>query len=200
MYRCKFKIRFHFSTTLPNSCLVRHKEKVEFTTQASETGSLAWLCRRQVWKRAHRRHKNLPQNYSFIHSIAHILGHLWTTGIPKYHLHILSNTQWQKWIGWQFSRWTFQATRMNGGFGEGTWSIKPDQMALLSYFFVLLLMPLFNTIVYPYFKRYNLLTALQKVSIGFICSVIAYTLAGIIELQLEVHLLVYYPFQKYDFT
>jgi len=51
----------------------------------------------------------------------------------------------------QGSRWTYQATRMNGQIGN--WEIKADQMQLLNPIFSLILAPLFNLVVYPIFTK-----------------------------------------------
>ena len=51
----------------------------------------------------------------------------------------------------QGSRWTFQATRMNGQ--VGSYIIKPDQMQLFNPAFILILIPLFDQIVYPLFAK-----------------------------------------------
>ena len=52
----------------------------------------------------------------------------------------------------QGSRWTFQATRMNGQVGN--YIIKPDQMQLINPAIILILIPLFDQIIYPFFAEY----------------------------------------------
>ena len=49
------------------------------------------------------------------------------------------------------SRWTFQATRMNGQ--VGSYVIKPDQMQLINPAFILILIPLFDQLIYPLFAK-----------------------------------------------
>ena len=51
----------------------------------------------------------------------------------------------------QGSRWTFQATRMNGDIG--TYTIKPDQMSVVNPLLILILIPLFESVMYPSFKK-----------------------------------------------
>jgi hypothetical protein len=51
----------------------------------------------------------------------------------------------------QGSRWTFQATRMNGQIGS--WIIKPDQMQLLNPAFILILIPTFDRLIYPFLNK-----------------------------------------------
>jgi len=51
----------------------------------------------------------------------------------------------------QGSRWTFQATRMNGALGSYT--VKPDQMQLVNPALILILIPLFDAIIYPAFAK-----------------------------------------------
>ena len=49
------------------------------------------------------------------------------------------------------SRWTFQATRMNGSLGTGT--IKPDQMQVVNPLMILILIPIFDRFIYPQFAK-----------------------------------------------
>ena len=50
------------------------------------------------------------------------------------------------------SRWTFQAARMNGSLGGGQF-IKPDQMQVTNPVLVLILLPLFDRIIYPFLAK-----------------------------------------------
>ena len=49
------------------------------------------------------------------------------------------------------SRWTFQATRMDGTIGATT--IKPDQMQVINPLLILLLIPIFDRLIYPLFGK-----------------------------------------------
>lgn len=83
----------------------------------------------------------------------------------------------------QGSRWTFQATRMNGdiGFTE----IKPDQMQLLNPLLILVFIPLFDCAVYPILKTFGIRRPLQKLAAGGILAGIAFMISGFVELQLQ---------------
>jgi len=84
----------------------------------------------------------------------------------------------------QGSRWTFQATRMDGTLGEHV-SVKPDQLQIVNALMILLLVPIFDSIVYPIFTKYNLLTPLQRIVTGGLIAALAFTVSGFVELQLE---------------
>ena len=82
------------------------------------------------------------------------------------------------------SRWTFQATRMNGA--VGSYIIKPDQMQLANALFILVLIPVFDGIVYPLFNKIGLLKRpLQKMTIGGLLTASAFMISGFLELELE---------------
>ena len=88
----------------------------------------------------------------------------------------------------QGSRWTFQATRMNGQIGS--YIIKPDQMQLFNPAFILILIPLFDQIVYPLFAKINFLNKpLQRMVTGGVLTGCAYFISGFLELQLAVSIL-----------
>lgn len=83
----------------------------------------------------------------------------------------------------QGSRWTFQATRMDGEIGPIT--IKPDQMQVANPLLILTFIPLFNTIVYPILAKVGLRSPLQKLCTGGILAAVAFIVSGIVELKLE---------------
>jgi len=82
------------------------------------------------------------------------------------------------------SRWTFQATRMNGVVGSAG-TIKPDQMQVINPLLILFLLPLFDRIIYPAFGRCNLLVKpLQRMTVGGILTAGAFFISGFLELQM----------------
>ena len=84
----------------------------------------------------------------------------------------------------QGSRWTFQATRMNGQIGNN-YIIKPDQMQLLNPGFIVILIPLFDQIIYPYLSKFNLLKKpLQRIVTGGVLTASAFFISGFLELAL----------------
>lgn len=83
----------------------------------------------------------------------------------------------------QGSRWVFQAVRMNGDIGFYT--IKPDQFNVLNPLLVLLLIPLFEYVVYPLLTKVGIKTALQKVTLGGIFAGVAFLSSAVVESQIE---------------
>jgi len=85
----------------------------------------------------------------------------------------------------QGSRWTFQATRMDGNF-FGLFRIQPDNMQVANALMILIMVPIFTTLVYPFLGKCNLLkTNLQRIFAGFILAGLSFTVSGVLELQLE---------------
>lgn len=83
----------------------------------------------------------------------------------------------------QGSRWTFQATRMNGQ--VGSYIIKPDQMQLVNPAFILILIPMFDQVIYPIFAKINFLVKpLQRITTGGILTAAAFFISGFVELEL----------------
>ncbi|XP_055843113.1 peptide transporter family 1 isoform X2 [Episyrphus balteatus] len=83
----------------------------------------------------------------------------------------------------QGSRWTFQATRMNGDMGGFT--IKPDQMQMLNPLLILIFIPLYDVAFYPLLNLVGIRRPLQKLTAGGILAGIAFTISGLVELKLE---------------
>ncbi|XP_048525946.1 peptide transporter family 1-like isoform X3 [Dendroctonus ponderosae] len=84
----------------------------------------------------------------------------------------------------QGSRWTFQASHMDGNlFGS---QIVPDQMQVINPLMVLVLIPLFDKLLYPLCEKAQLLTnPLHRMVIGGMTAGLAFVGAGILELVLE---------------
>lgn len=83
----------------------------------------------------------------------------------------------------QGSRWTFQATRMNGEIGAFT--IKPDQMQVINPLLILAFIPFFESLVYPTLERVGIKTPLQKLSFGGVLAGAAFILSGFVEIALD---------------
>jgi len=82
------------------------------------------------------------------------------------------------------SRWTFQATRMNGIVGGST--IKPDQMQVANPLMILLLIPLFDKVIYPLFAKFGLLKKpLQRMTVGGLLTAGSFFVSGFLELNLQ---------------
>ncbi|XP_067640963.1 peptide transporter family 1-like [Eurosta solidaginis] len=83
----------------------------------------------------------------------------------------------------QGSRWTLQATRMNGNMGS--WDIKPDQMHLMNSLLILAFIPLYEIVLYPLLSLIGIRRPLQKLTLGGIFASIAFIASALVELKLE---------------
>ncbi|CAH1102182.1 unnamed protein product [Psylliodes chrysocephalus] len=84
----------------------------------------------------------------------------------------------------QGSRWTFQASHMNGNIMGA--QITPDQMQVVNPVMVLIIIPIFDRIFYPCFSKYNILeNSLHRMALGGIIAGMAFLSAGLLELVLE---------------
>ncbi|KAK1121556.1 hypothetical protein K0M31_010355 [Melipona bicolor] len=83
----------------------------------------------------------------------------------------------------QGSRWTFQATRMNGEIGN--FLIQPDQMQVFNPLLVLVFIPLFETCLYPLMGKIGLRTPLRILSVGGFLASLSFVAAAFVELDLE---------------
>ncbi|XP_035784867.1 peptide transporter family 1-like [Anopheles albimanus] len=83
----------------------------------------------------------------------------------------------------QGSRWTFQATRMDGEFAGYT--IKPDQIQVINPLLILAFIPLFESFVYPALAKIGIRRPLQKLSFGGILAGAAFVLSGFVEIALD---------------
>lgn len=81
----------------------------------------------------------------------------------------------------QGSRWVLQAGEMDGDAGFlGT--IKPDQMQALNPLFIILLIPLFEGVVYPLFKRPK---PLKRMCAGMFLAMVAFVFAGFLQMKIQ---------------
>lgn len=88
------------------------------------------------------------------------------------------------------SRWTLQAKQMNGQIGSFT--IKPDQMQTLNPLFCLILIPLFDKVIYPAFAKYNLLKRpLKRIFFGGLLAACAFIISGTVEIALQVSFFIF---------
>lgn len=83
----------------------------------------------------------------------------------------------------QGSRWTIQASRMDGQIGS--WLLQPDQMQVINPLLVLAFIPLFEAFVYPLMSKIGIRTPLKKLSIGGLLTSLSFVVSGLVELQLE---------------
>ncbi|CAG7786493.1 unnamed protein product [Allacma fusca] len=82
------------------------------------------------------------------------------------------------------SRWTLQATRMDGRMGKYT--IKPDQMQVANAILMFMFIPIFETVVYPLLRKCNIFKRpLQRMSVGGLLAALSFLIAGVVELRIE---------------
>ncbi|XP_050080270.1 peptide transporter family 1-like [Anopheles maculipalpis] len=83
----------------------------------------------------------------------------------------------------QGSRWTFQATRMDGEVAGYT--IKPDQMQVINPLLILAFIPVFESVIYPLLSKIGIRRPLQKLSLGGLLAGAAFVLSGFVEIALD---------------
>ncbi|KAG7503188.1 solute carrier family 15 member 1-like [Solea senegalensis] len=84
----------------------------------------------------------------------------------------------------QGSRWTLQATTMNGDFGALT--IYPDQMQTVNPILILILVPIVDSVIYPLIAKCKLnFTPLKRMTVGMLFAALAFVAAGLVQLQID---------------
>ncbi|XP_063806835.1 solute carrier family 15 member 1 [Pseudophryne corroboree] len=84
----------------------------------------------------------------------------------------------------QGSRWTLQATTMDGNFGAI--QIQPDQMQTVNPILIIVLVPFVDIVLYPLISKCNLsFTPLKKMTVGMFLAAMAFVVAAIIQLQID---------------
>ncbi|KAF5890554.1 solute carrier family 15 member 1-like, partial [Clarias magur] len=84
----------------------------------------------------------------------------------------------------QGSRWTLQATTMNGHFGFFT--VQPDQMQTVNPILILVMVPIVDNAVYPLIKKCGLnFTPLKKITVGMFLAALAFVAAALLQIQID---------------
>ncbi|XP_008051179.1 solute carrier family 15 member 2, partial [Carlito syrichta] len=84
----------------------------------------------------------------------------------------------------QGSRWTLQATRMNGNLGF--FVLQPDQMQVLNPLLVLLFIPLFDLVIYRLVSKCGInFSSLRKMAVGMILACLAFAVAAVVEIKIN---------------
>uniref|UniRef100_A0A3Q0SVL7 Solute carrier family 15 member 1b n=1 Tax=Amphilophus citrinellus TaxID=61819 RepID=A0A3Q0SVL7_AMPCI len=83
----------------------------------------------------------------------------------------------------QGSRWTFQATTMNGNFGALT--IQPDQMQTVNPILILILVPVMDSVVYPLISKCFNFTPLKRMTVGMFFAALAFVAAALVQIQID---------------
>ncbi|XP_025204920.1 peptide transporter family 1-like isoform X2 [Melanaphis sacchari] len=84
----------------------------------------------------------------------------------------------------QGSRWTLQATLLNGYVDFLDWTIKPDQMQTLVPLFGLAFLVLFDIALYPLLTMIGIRKPLQKLTLGGVLAVVAFLLAALLQFKI----------------
>ncbi len=84
------------------------------------------------------------------------------------------------------SAWIIQAQKMD----RILWGIEllPSQIQAANPLLIMLLVPLFTYLLYPWLNRYVVLTAIRKMQLGLFITVIAFAIPSIIQMQLDTGL------------
>ncbi|CAI4225729.1 unnamed protein product [Auanema sp. JU1783] len=83
----------------------------------------------------------------------------------------------------QGSTWVLQARRLDGRIGWLT--VLPEQVNTLNPLIVLIMVPIFEGIVYPTVKKFTKVTPLRKMAIGGLLTALAFVMAGFLQLEVN---------------
>ncbi|XP_075905424.1 solute carrier family 15 member 1b [Nelusetta ayraudi] len=84
----------------------------------------------------------------------------------------------------QGSRWTFQATTMDGSFGSLI--IYPEQMQTVNPILILIMVPVVDNLIYPLIKKCKLnFTPLRKMTVGMLFAALAFVAAGLVQINID---------------
>ncbi|XP_042368906.1 solute carrier family 15 member 1b [Plectropomus leopardus] len=84
----------------------------------------------------------------------------------------------------QGSRWTLQATTMDGDFGLLT--IQPDQMQTVNPILILVLVPIMDSLIYPLITKCKLnFTPLKRMTVGMFLAALAFVSAALVQIQID---------------
>nr|AZB50226.1 solute carrier family 15 member 1 [Epinephelus fuscoguttatus x Epinephelus lanceolatus] len=84
----------------------------------------------------------------------------------------------------QGSRWTLQATTMDGDFG--LLIIQPDQMQTVNPILILVLVPVMDSLIYPLIAKCKLnFTPLKRMTVGMFLAALAFICAALVQIQID---------------
>uniref|UniRef100_A0A8D3CIA9 Solute carrier family 15 member 1a n=1 Tax=Scophthalmus maximus TaxID=52904 RepID=A0A8D3CIA9_SCOMX len=82
------------------------------------------------------------------------------------------------------SRWTLQATNMDGNFGLLV--IQPDQMQTVNPILILTLVPIMDSLIYPLIGKCGLnFTPLRRMTVGMLLAAIAFICAALVQIEID---------------
>ena len=74
---------------------------------------------------------------------------------------------------------------MNGDLGG--WVIYPEQMQIVNPLLILIMVPIFESLIYPLFKKCGLLTPLQRIACGLVLCGVSFVVSGFVEIAIQVN-------------
>ncbi|CAB3407107.1 unnamed protein product [Caenorhabditis bovis] len=83
----------------------------------------------------------------------------------------------------QGSTWVLQARRLDGR--VGFFSILPEQIHAINPICVLILVPIFEAIVYPALRKVTKVTPLRKMAVGGLLTALSFSMAGVLQLKVN---------------
>jgi POT family proton-dependent oligopeptide transporter len=92
------------------------------------------------------------------------------------------------WSLWDMNgaEWVLQSTKMNLHLGVSDWTILPSQIQTVNAIFLLLLIPVFNYIVYPLVEKMGIkLTSLRKIGAGLVITGFSFVIIALIQTRIE---------------
>ncbi|NWJ09984.1 S15A1 protein, partial [Crypturellus undulatus] len=84
----------------------------------------------------------------------------------------------------QGSRWTLQATTMDGNFGAI--QIQPDQMQTVNPILIIIMVPVVDAVIYPLIKKCGInFTPLRRIAVGMFLASLAFVAAALVQVQID---------------
>ncbi|XP_021271961.1 solute carrier family 15 member 1 [Numida meleagris] len=84
----------------------------------------------------------------------------------------------------QGSRWTLQATTMDGDFGA--LQIQPDQMQTVNPILIVIMVPVVDAVIYPLIQKCKInFTPLRKITVGMFLAGLAFVAAALVQVQID---------------
>ncbi|KAM4046595.1 solute carrier family 15 member 1 [Anomaloglossus baeobatrachus] len=84
----------------------------------------------------------------------------------------------------QGSRWTIQATTMDGNFGAI--QIQPDQMQTVNPILIIFFVPVMDLVIYPLIKKCKLnFSPLKRMTVGMFLAAMAFVVAAIVQMEID---------------
>ncbi len=92
------------------------------------------------------------------------------------------------WSLWDMNgaEWVLQSTKMDLHLGISDWTILPSQIQTVNAIFLLLLIPVFNYIIYPLVEKMGIrLTSLRKIGAGLLITGFSFVIIALIQARIE---------------